>query len=153
MIEASEIAYKKAALGGASAVSLVVALCDRMASDLTQAAESIQRNDVEERSASIKHALLLLEQLESLASSQPGGDLNQKLCRLYAQIRSRIMQAHVSISSQLLQQQATVMLELRQIWHDLEQPQVAAPPDAPRRGSADGYGDVIEGRVRVDLKA
>ena len=75
----TELAYVKAAVENASSAGLVVILYDQLIKDLQGAIVAMQKNNVEERAAELKHGFLVLEQLEGSLNMENGGDAARHL--------------------------------------------------------------------------
>jgi flagellar protein FliS len=117
---ALENAYRKTALGGASGFGLMIALYDTLAGDLRRAAEAERRNDLEERTHQIKHALSVLAHLEDWIERGTGGELAEQLKGLYRSLRCRMIEAQANRSPEMLEEDMARILEIREIWQKAE---------------------------------
>lgn len=129
--------YRKAAVMNASPVGLVIILYDTLVGDLTRAIEAMEKGDIEGRSAQIKHALLVLHQLEGSLDMEKGGDAAVSLSRFYSFLRGKLLEAHIKVQPEVLKQQIEMVLDVRQAWQqvDVPPPMPANPVDAPPPGS------------------
>lgn len=129
----TELAYVKAAVENASPAGLVVILFDQLIKDLQGAIVSIQKKNIEERTADLNHGFLVLEQLEGSLNMESGGDAAKHLSRFYATVRAGMLNAHVQVSAEILQRQIQLLFEVRQAWETAdrnlgrEKSNVAAP--------------------------
>lgn len=131
MNEKEGLSYRRGLVEGASAVGLVVILYDQLVVDLTRAIASIESNKVEERSAQIKHALLVLGQLEGTLDFENGGQAAQQLKRFYTYLRGQVLEANFKADAEQLRTQVGIVLDVRRAWQELEgqsQHQEAAMP-------------------------
>jgi flagellar protein FliS len=69
----AKLAYRENAVRGASAIELVVILFDVAIDDMRRAASAIQTGDIEERAKAIRHAILVLQQLQGTLDFERGG--------------------------------------------------------------------------------
>jgi len=127
---ARELSYRRAAIGGASAIGLIIVLFDTLSGDLRRAASALRSNDIETRCNALNHAALVLGQLESWVDLKNGGDSAQTLSRFYAYLRSKMMEAAGSKSSKLLETQIEMILHVRTAWQQLD----ALPPSTREMG-------------------
>jgi flagellar protein FliS len=134
----TELTYRKSAIGGASAIGLMIALFDTLAGDLRRAATALRKNDIETRCKELNHGTLVLGQLESWVDLQNGGDSAQTLSRFYAYLRAMMMEAAISKSAKLLETQIDMLLHVRSAWQQLDAP----PPQ--------GVAMPVEGRTESE---
>ena len=121
--------YQLAAVPSANSVQLVCMLYDTVVRDLTRAIKAIETGDVEARTSEVKHALLVLQQLEAFLDMENGGEAAVNLSRFYAISRAMIMQGQGKIDASLFQKQIVLFLDVRSAW---EQANVrAAEPSEP----------------------
>jgi flagellar secretion chaperone FliS len=124
----TEVSYRRVAVANASSVGLVIILYDLMIEDLRQAIQALERGDIEARSKALKHAFLVLQQLQGSLNWEKGGDAAKHLSTFYAGLRARIWQAHVRQSADLLREQIPLLLDVRKAWEQVD-PQ-RAPAEA-----------------------
>ena len=115
-----EMTYRNSAVMGASPIGLMIALFDRLAVDLRRAADAIRQGDVETRCDEINHGFLVLGQLESWLDHEKGGEPARHLTAFYGLLRAKMMQASVTQSSQLLEEQIETLLHIRTSWQQLD---------------------------------
>ena len=119
-MNATELAYRKTAVQGASGFGLLIALYDTLAGNLRRAADAQRRRDIQKRCQELNHALLVIGYLEEWIDREGGGDLAQKLIHFYSSLRSRILEAQIKQSVEILEQQIELILAIRGTWQDLE---------------------------------
>jgi flagellar secretion chaperone FliS len=112
--------YQTAAVQSANSVQLVCMLYDTLVGDLNRVIEAMERNDVEARSSEIKHAFLVLEQLDKSLDMERGGDAARNLARFYAVARSRIMEGHGQANPSLFREQIGLFLDVRSAWEQVD---------------------------------
>lgn len=127
----TDLSYRRAAVENASPVGLIVILYDLLINDLRQGVEAIAKKDVEARSKAIKHAFLVLQQLEGSLDRENGGEAADNLSKFYAVMRARIFEAHQKVVSEILDEQVRLLLDVRQAWEKVDPAKVA-----PAVGSA-----------------
>jgi flagellar protein FliS len=120
----TELSYRKSAIEGASTIGLMIALFDTLAGDLRRAVAAIHNNDIETRCKELNHAVLVLGQLESWIDLTNGGESAQTLSRFYAYLRSRMMEASINKSANILETQIDMILHIRSAWQQLDAPPV-----------------------------
>jgi len=140
-----ELSYRRAAVENASSVGLIIILYDLLIEDLRNAVSAIEKRDIEGRANAIKHCFLVLQQLEGSLDKENGKEASEFLAKFYAVMRCRILEAHMKVSAEILNQQVTRVLDLRQTWQRLDPgnptPAITAVPGAPQAVSAAGDGE------------
>jgi flagellar protein FliS len=116
----TDLSYRRAAVENASPVGLVVILYDVLINDLRQAVEAIAKKNTEARSKAVKHAFVVLQQLEGSLDQENGGEAAKNLSSFYAVMRGRIFEAHSKVSSEILNEQVTLLLDVRQAWEKVD---------------------------------
>jgi flagellar protein FliS len=122
----NESRYLRAAVEGATSVGLVTMLYDRLAADLHRAAEAVRQHDVEARCAQIKHALLIVQQLEGSLDHEQGGPAARTLAEFYSYARAKMMEAQIKGDAHLLEKVAGHFAEVRSAWQQVD-PGISAP--------------------------
>jgi len=134
------LAYRESASIGATPVGVVVLLYDRLAQDVHAAIAAMKSNDVEGRSLSINHALLILQQLQGRLDFSAGGAPARQLDAFYSHIRGKLLEAQIRRSPELLLTQAQVITQVRESWAEAErstsQVPAAVAPSAVETASA-----------------
>jgi len=126
----TDLSYRRTAIENASPVGLVVILYDLLIEDLRQAVSAIAREDTEARSKVIKHAFVVLQQLEGSLDYGNGGEAAKNLGRFYAVMRGRIFEAHSKKDAQILNEQVNLLLDVRAAWQQVDPSSPAASADA-----------------------
>lgn len=132
------MAYRKTAVEGASGFGMLIALYDTLAGNLRRAADAERINNIEQRCLEINHALLIVGYLEDWVHKSNGGGLSQELVNLYSSLRRKMIEAQVKRSAEMLEQQATLVLSVREIWQEREM-QRSIPAEALRSVQEPGY--------------
>lgn len=120
----SELMYRKMAVQDASPAGLVVILYDVLVGDLAKSIEAIGANEICKRSEHVKHALLVLQQLEGSLDMENGAETAKSLVQFYSYIRSRMLEAHMKTSAQIFQQLIELVLGVREAWQQLDNPSI-----------------------------
>jgi len=132
----TELTYLRAAVQNASPAGLVIILFDLLINDLRRVIEAMQKGDIEKRSTELKHAFLLLQQLEGSLDIENGGDAAIHFSRFYSAVRSKLMEAHVKVSPEIVNRQIDLLFDVRQAWQQIDQPNLSAAPAAIPSSSA-----------------
>jgi flagellar secretion chaperone FliS len=123
----TELSYRRAAVQNASSAGLIIILYDLLIEDLRQAISAIENRDIEARSKAVKHCFLVLQQLEGSLDKENGAEAAKYLAKVYAIMRCKIFEAHMKASPEMLNQQVLRLLDLRQIWQQLDPSNPVAP--------------------------
>lgn len=121
----ANLSYREAAVRGASPVGLVVLLYEQLVEDLRRAERAMENNHVEDRTGSINHALLIIGHLQNQLNLQAGGQVARNLERFYNLLRNKLLEAQVWISKEILKEQISLLLDLRDAWTVVEREQEA----------------------------
>ena len=127
--------YRAAAVQSATPVQLVCLLYDTLVRDLTRALGAIEGQNVETRAFEVKHALLVLDQLEAFLDPVNGGETAAALSRFHANARVRIMEGHGKVDPALFQEQIRLFLEVRSAWEKVDPARTGVPRQAEHAGS------------------
>ena len=118
----TELTFLRAAAQNASPAGLVIILYDLLVHDLEQAIAAFADKDVERRTAEIKHSFLVLQQLEGSLDGKNGGEAAKNLGAFYSVLRSKILEAHIKASPDILRRQIELVLDVRQAWQQVDKP-------------------------------
>lgn len=127
----TELTYLRAAAQNATSVGLVIILYDLLISDLEQAIAAMAEGNVERRSEEIKHAMLVLQQLEGSLEMEKGADAAKHFSRFYSALRSKIFEAHLKSSPEILRKQIELVVDVRQAWQQVEKPNLGPAYASP----------------------
>ena len=108
--------YRQSAIAGATPIGLVIALYDKLAVDLRLAVEAMNNNDIESRCTALNHATLVLGQLQDWVNLESGDPLARSLADFYQIIRARMLEASLKKSTELLEAQIELVLQVRSAW-------------------------------------
>ena len=125
----STLNYRRAAVQNASPVGLVIMLYDTLVGDLDRAIAAIEKGDIEERSSQLKHAAMVLQQLEGWLDMEHGGEAGQSLSNFYTFLRSKLMEAQFTQEPEILRNAISLVLEVRQAWQQVDCPTETAKPN------------------------
>jgi flagellar secretion chaperone FliS len=112
--------YRENAVRGASRVGLVVLLYEQMIEDLRCAAKALDEGQIELRTRSINHAILVIGNLQSTLDFEQGGAVARNLDHFYNVLRSKLVEAQALASKQLLESQIKELLSLRDAWIEVD---------------------------------
>ncbi len=113
-------AYRQGVVGTESPVQLVVLLYEQAAKDVREALNALRAGDIERRTFEIDHALLVVGQLHATLDMERGGEVARNLARFYTMVRSRLLQAQIQASAEILEEQMSLLLMLRETWQEVE---------------------------------
>jgi len=125
----TQLAYQEAAVRNASSVELVVMLYAILARDLYDAISAMENGKIEERSARLKHGLLVLQQLEGTLDFEQAGDFAKNLSRFYSMLRSQILKAQIEQDPAILRELIQFVFSVREAWEEISN-RPAAPSEA-----------------------
>jgi flagellar secretion chaperone FliS len=137
----AKLTYRENAVRTATPIELVVILFDAAIADMRRAVSAIQASDVEERANAVRHAMLILQQLQGTLDFEPGGQVARQFEQFYNLIRAKLLESQLRNSPELIGQQIQFMSEVRDCWVEAKkriEPQPAAPLAIPSRGIAQG---------------
>jgi flagellar protein FliS len=129
----ARLSYREAAVRGASQTGLVVLLYEQLLEDLHRAVQAIEQNKIELRTKEINHAVSVTGYLQDGLDMARGGEAARNLERFYVHLRGRLLEAQAQASKEILAQQITDLLELREAWAAVDraqQPHTAPPASA-----------------------
>jgi flagellar protein FliS len=113
--------YRQVSARGSNPVGLVVKLYDAIVEDFRRAMDAIAEGNVERRTASLNHALLIIAELEGVLDYDRGGEVAKHLQGFYGVTRAMIVEANVTSSPEKLQKLVGLYMPVRQAWEQVEQ--------------------------------
>ena len=116
----AKLTYRENAVRSATPIELVVILFDAAIDDMRRAAVAAKANDIEERATAIRHAMLVLQQLQGTLDFEKGGQVARQFEQFYNLIRAKLLESQLSNSPELVQQQIQFMSEVRDCWAEAE---------------------------------
>ncbi len=116
----TKLAYRQAAVEGASGLGLLIALYDTLISDLRRASDAQRNHNIPCRCNQVNHALLTLGFVENWIDRESEGELSRQLLAFYSTLRSALIAAQAKQSADLLEQHIPQLLKLRTRWQELE---------------------------------
>src|SRR5271165_293796 len=129
----AKLAYRENAVRSATPIELVVILFDAAIDDMRRAVRAIESSDVEARATAIRHAMLILQQLQGTLDFEKGGLVARQFEQFYNLIRAKVLESQLRDSPELMQQQIQFMSEVRDCWVEAEnqlKPKPTHPPVA-----------------------
>jgi flagellar secretion chaperone FliS len=116
----AKLTYRENAVRGATPIELVVILFDTALDDMRRAASAARASDIEERAAAIRHAMMVLQQLQGTLDFEKGGQVARQFEQFYNLVRAKLLEAQLRNSPELMQQQIQFMSEVRDCWAEAE---------------------------------
>lgn len=132
----TELTYLRSAAQNATSTGLVIILYDLLIHDLELAIAALAERNIERRSEEIKHALLVLQQLEGSLDMEKGGTAAKHFSAFYSVLRSKIFEAHLKADPGILKKQIELVLDVRQAWQQTDKPNLGPAYAAPELGSS-----------------
>ena len=108
--------YRENSVRGATPIELVVILYDTALEDMRRAVTAMQRDDIEDRSKHIGHALIVLQQLQGTLDFEHGGGAARQFEQFYNLVRAKLLEAQIRCSAELIQEQIRYFSEVRDCW-------------------------------------
>jgi flagellar protein FliS len=137
----ARLTYRENAVRSATPIELVVILFDAAIEDMRRAVSAIQASDVEERANAVRHAMLVLQQLQGTLDFERGGQVARQFEQFYNLIRAKLLESQLRNSPELIGQQIQFMSEVRDCWVEAKkriEPQPVAPAEVPSPALAKG---------------
>ena len=117
-----------AAVENASAAGLVIILFDLLVNDMKNAIAAMAAEDIEKRTAELKHGFLVLQQLQESVDMDNGGDAAKHFSDFYSAIRCKMLEAQLKKSPEILARQIELLLDVRQAWQQVLTPTPVSAP-------------------------
>jgi flagellar protein FliS len=130
--------YREIDIQGATPLQLVVALYDAILQDIRGAIAAQKHNDIEERTAQVKHCLLVVAQLQGRLDFERGGEVAKNLDRFYSAVRGKLLEASIKASADAFGAIADMVVTVRSAWNEAATEQLRQ-----QRREADGTPDAI----------
>lgn len=152
-MNSSEIAtmYRETSARGSHPMSLIVKLYDAILEDLRRALNAAATRDIEGRTASLNHALLVIAELQSVLDHAEGGEAAKRLDGFYTVTRGLIVEANLRSKPEHIQRLIDLYLPVRQAWKkatdDVSEGRAvvaAAAPNPVRAAFANAAGDASD---------
>ena len=120
MIMDPSSAYRLTAGQNAGPIRLVITLYEQLIKDLRRAITAMENKDLQARIQEIDHALRVVGQLQGTLNSELGGEVAKNLDQFYFLVRAKLLEAQISVSPELLREQISRLLLLREAWIEVE---------------------------------
>ena len=140
----TDLAYRKAAVEGASGLGMLIALYDTLAGNLRRAAAAQRANDIETRCREARHALMVIGYLESCLHRCEGGQLTQQLLSFYSTLRRTLIEAQAKRSADAIEREMALVLKVREYWQQIDQRSAASEPEVMRAAPMQPGGYAIK---------
>jgi flagellar secretion chaperone FliS len=140
----AKLAYRENAVRGATPIELVVILFDAAIDDMRRAVTAIKTSDIEERATAVRHAMLVLQQLQGTLDFEKGGQVARQFEQFYNLIRAKVLESQLRNSPEMMQQQIHFMSEVRDCWVEAEKQLKPKPLPHPSMAAPLPAGGVLE---------
>ncbi len=129
--------YRELAIKGATPVGLIVILYDMAIESLAHATREIDAGNIEGRTADLNHALSVIGELQRSLNMEVGGEVAIRLSDLYDVARSKILEANIKVSKEIIERLSGVLSSMRDAWKIVEEKNASQPgmqdsQEAPR---------------------
>src|SRR3569833_2099180 len=128
--EDATLAYRESELT-TDPVGLVVVLYDILLRDLRTAIACLDRSDIEQRTEAVRHAMLVLQQLQGTLDFECGGVVAENLDRYYDFTRAKLLEGQIKQSREIFDQQIALVGSIREAWLQVQRDQQAAATGIP----------------------
>jgi flagellar protein FliS len=98
----AKLAYRENAVRCATPIELVVILFDAAIDDMRRAVSAIKASDIEQRGTAIRHAMLILQQLQGTLDFEKGAPVARQFEQFYNVIRAKLLESQLRNSPQLV---------------------------------------------------
>lgn len=112
----ANLAYRETEALITDPVRLVVMLYNMLLKDVSDAVAALAGGDIERRAAAIRHAMLVLQELQSSLNLERGGVVARNLERFYNFIRAKLLEGQIKASAEIFEQQITLVSSIRDAW-------------------------------------
>src|ERR1700685_466195 len=126
----TEKKYLRVKVQNASSAGLVIVLFDLLIGDIERAIAAIAEHNIEKRTAELKHAFLVLQQLDDSLDREKGGEAAQTFSAFYSAVRARLLEAHIQVSPEIFRRQIELIFEVREAWQQVDKPTLGPADDA-----------------------
>jgi flagellar protein FliS len=128
-------AYRENAARGASPIGRVVLLYEQAIKDIGGAITALNSRDIEKRTQSLNHALLVIGQLQACLDLERGGEVARNLDRFYSLLQKRLLEAQFRGSDEILRDQMDLLLSVRAAWVEVENAEARETEPAAARAA------------------
>ncbi len=149
----AKLAYRENAVRSATPIELVVILFDAAIDDMRRAVTAIKASDIEQRATAIRHAMLVLQQLQGTLDFEKGGPVARQFEQFYNLIRAKLLESQLRNSPELMQQQIRFMSEVRDCWVEAENQLKPRPIHPPIAAVAAGKSALEDGGPTAEWSA
>ena len=119
MIDNANLAYRECDAITTDPVGLVVVLYDILLKDLNECVAALVGGNIEQRSNAVRHALLVLQQLQGTLDFERGGVVAENLDRFYNFIRAKLLEGQIKASQEIFKQQTVLVSSIREAWQQV----------------------------------
>jgi flagellar protein FliS len=131
---AAAATYQQVEVTSRSPLELVVMLYDGALAAMQNAALAMRRRDLLTKREAMNKALQIVQHLQSTLNMEEGADVAGQLDQLYGHVISRILEANVTGTPELIEEAARLLQTVRVAWAEvaaLPAPDAPATPTAP----------------------
>jgi len=128
--------YRESAVRGASPVGLIVILYEEIVRSLHRAHRAVRRNDIEQRTLALTHAIKVIGHLQGILDMGHGGSVARNLSRFYSVMRAKILEANVQSNPETLELLAREFSGMVEAWRRVDEAVCGEKAAAERTGTA-----------------
>jgi flagellar protein FliS len=126
--------YRETTARGASPVQLVILLYEQAIEDLRRAVLALEKGNIEVRTCSLNHAIIVIGQLQASLDMERGANVARNLQQFYTTMRASLIDAQLKQSARIVEEQIAQLVLLREAWLEVEL--ATAKPSPPPAESA-----------------
>lgn len=115
--------YRKASVGSATPLQLVIMLYDGALRFIQQGRHAIQTRDIERQNESLQKAQRILSELICCLDMDKGGEIASNLFAIYTYVYNELVLANMNDDARTLDRCAKILSDLRSSWVILESQQ------------------------------
>lgn len=108
--------YLEANVRTASPLELVLMMYDILTSDMRHACAAIQNSDIEMRTHHVRHALLVVQQLNAALNFKEGGEAAKLLGHFYSYLRAKLLEAQIRASGSIIENLIQQVTAVKKQW-------------------------------------
>ena len=113
--------YRELAVKSATPVGLVIFLYDFAIEALLRASREIDAGNIEGRTAELNYCLSVISELQHSLNFDEGGEVAKRLMDLYDVSRTKILEANIKSSKEIIERLAQVLASIREAWQVVEE--------------------------------
>jgi flagellar protein FliS len=136
--------YRQFSVQGSTPLGLVVMLYDGAIAAMQRAITAIEDQDIQKKCTHLNRAQAIIAQLEGTLNFELGGQVAQTLKQFYVHARTRILEANIKNSKEILTSLVQQFSMVREAWEQADHLTPSTPDPPPGAKSEPGPPDASE---------